>query len=66
MTTFLVPDMSCGHCTASIEASLRKLDPAADVRCDLARHTVAVDSTRPPEALLSAIREAGYEASLRG
>jgi copper chaperone len=63
MTRFTVPDMSCSHCTATIEKSIRAVDPAAKVVCDLASHTVAIDSALNAGALGSAIRGAGYDAT---
>ncbi len=63
MTRFTVPDMSCGHCTAAIEKAIRQADAEARVTCDLADHSVSIDSTLPPEALRSAISDAGYEAT---
>lgn len=59
---FTVPDMSCGHCTAAIEKSVKSADPAATVDCDLGERRVKIDSTLPPEALGAAIRDAGYDA----
>lgn len=59
---FRVPDMSCGHCTAAIEKSVKAADPAARVDCDLSERRVKIDSTLSPEQLGAAIRDAGYEA----
>lgn len=61
MTTFKVEDMSCGHCTASIEKAIHAVDPGAQVACDLARREVRVDGARDARAVASAIRDAGYE-----
>ena len=63
MTKFNVPEMSCGHCTSAIEGAVRRLDPRADVSCDLATHTVTIGSGLDDEALVAAIRDAGYEAT---
>ena len=62
MTRFHVPDMSCGHCTASIETALKALDPEARVACDLSARTVSVQSARPDPDLVAAMKDAGYEA----
>lgn len=61
---FNVPDMSCGHCTASIEKSVKSADPAADVACDLDTHRVTIDSDLSAEDLAAAIKSAGYESEL--
>jgi len=64
MTKFNVPDMSCGHCTAAIEKEIKGADQAAEVSCDLSDRSVAVQSTLGNEAILSAIKLAGYEAAI--
>jgi len=64
MTTFNVPEMSCGHCTAAIEKEIKIVDHGADVSCDLSNRTVAVTSALDSGALLAAIKEAGYDASV--
>lgn len=61
MTRFDVPDMSCGHCTAAIEKSIKAIDPAAKVSCDLGNKSVEVDSFLSERAVSEAIRDAGYE-----
>ena len=33
MRSFKVPDMSCGHCTATIEKAIKAIDPTASVTC---------------------------------
>ena len=61
---FSVPEMSCGHCTASIEKSIKAIDPAAAVSTDLEEHSVSVDSKLPAADVLQAITDAGYDAEL--
>jgi len=64
MTKFTVPEMSCGHCTAAIEKEIKGADQAAQVSCDLSDHSVAVQSALGNDAILAAIKEAGYEAAI--
>jgi len=59
---FNVPDMSCGHCTAAIEAAIKAEDPAARVSCDLEGRKVAVQSGLSEEAITAALAAAGYAA----
>ena len=62
-TTFKVPDMSCGHCKAAVEAELNKLPGVENSDADLEKSTVAVrfDESRVSiEQLKGAIEEAGY------
>lgn len=59
---FKVPEMSCGHCTAAIEKSVKAADPAASVACDLGERLVKIDSALSPEQLGAAIKDAGYDS----
>ena len=58
MQNFIVNDMSCGHCVATIRKAFAQTMPGADVKIDLPRHLVSVkgDAARAAEV----IREAGY------
>lgn len=62
MSSFAVPEMSCGHCKAAIERAVSAADPAARVRVDLSTRTVSIDSLLDPAVLMSAIETAGYAA----
>ncbi len=62
MNKFNVPEMSCGHCTSAIEKEIKAADPTAEISCDLTDRTVSVQSSLANDALLIAIKEAGYEA----
>ncbi|QSN60287.1 heavy-metal-associated domain-containing protein [Caballeronia sp. M1242] len=60
MTEFEVQGMSCQHCVAAVTRSILEIDPEAQVRVDLERGTVAVESTQTEQALKDAIDDAGY------
>lgn len=62
MTDFSIPDMTCGHCKKVVEETLLGLDAAARITVDLEAHKVAVDTEAPVEAMVAALRDAGYEA----
>ena len=64
MYKFQIPEISCGHCVASIERAIETVDPNASVQVDLATKTAAVVSTLPADVIKKAIAEAGYEGSL--
>ncbi len=64
MTTFHVPDMSCGHCTKAIEKAIGEIDGAASVTCDLEKHLVQIKSAVPAPTLAAALNQAGYSATL--
>ncbi len=58
-----VPEMSCGHCKATIEAALAAVGAKADF--DLPNHEVEV-SGLPAATVLAALKGAGYEAEVIG
>ncbi|WP_250513382.1 heavy-metal-associated domain-containing protein [Caballeronia sp. INDeC2] len=60
MTEFVVQGMSCQHCVAAVTRSIHEIDPQAQVRVDLQRGTVVVESGQSNDALKEAIDEAGY------
>ena len=61
MLRLKVPDMSCGHCAATIEKAAKSVDPAAQVDIDLAARVATIATTAQPERICTAIRTAGYE-----
>ena len=61
MLKLKVPDMSCGHCVATIEKAAKSVDPAAKVDVDLATKVATITTTAPADRMSSAIRAAGYE-----
>lgn len=65
MTTFNVPEMSCGHCKAAIEKAIAAIDAAAKVVVDLTDRTVSITSTQPDATLIAALSESGYEAMVK-
>ncbi len=61
--TLSVPDISCGHCKATIEGAVSKLKAVSAVEVDVERRQVDV-TFDPPEAfpsIVQAIEEQGYE-----
>lgn len=66
MSRFSVPDMSCGHCRATIEKALLDADAAAELSFDMEAREVEVDSALNPAEVLATMEEAGYAASQIG
>ncbi|MBC2835403.1 heavy-metal-associated domain-containing protein [Paragemmobacter straminiformis] len=66
MTKLSVPDMTCGHCKASVESALAALPDAGAITVDLAAKTVTTTGPAAPSALLKALDEVGFPASLVG
>ncbi|WP_235532124.1 heavy-metal-associated domain-containing protein [Pelomonas sp. Root1237] len=60
MHSFILPDMSCGHCVAAITEALKAADAQARVEIDRNAKTADVDSDLPREALVAVLTEAGY------
>jgi len=60
---YSVPDMTCGHCTSSIESALKALDSGANVKTDLVTHTVEIETSVAETAILAAMKNEGYPAS---
>lgn len=57
---FSVPDMTCGHCAATVTKAVKSLDAQAEVNVDLAAKTVTVSSAVPAPAVSKALDDAGY------
>ena len=58
-----IPEMSCGHCVATIEKAVQAADPSATVRPDLASHTAEIESSIAPAEVIEALENAGYPAT---
>ena len=63
MTTLSIPEMSCTHCKATVEQTIKALDPAAALEFDMPARTVAITSAAALEAMKTALKAAGYEAT---
>ena len=61
MYALKVDGMTCGGCAASIKRALQQLDNSARVDVDLTDNTVSVDTHVPLEAVINAIKDAGYD-----
>jgi copper chaperone len=62
MSTFFVPDMSCGHCKAKIEDAVMDADEGAVMDFDMDAREVEIDSALDTAALANAIKAAGYDS----
>ncbi len=61
--TFVVPGMSCGHCTSAVESEVGAIGGVATVAADLDTKVVTVAGEALDEAAIrAAIADAGYEA----
>lgn len=62
--TFTVRDMSCNHCVNRISGALKAVPGVEKLSIDLPAKRLEVEGTASAEAIVQAIREAGYTASL--
>lgn len=62
MTTYKVPDMTCGHCAGVVTEALKSLDPAAEIKIEVMKKEVSVKSEASADKILAALADAGYPA----
>lgn len=62
---FSIPDMTCGHCKATVERAIAAVDPGAKVEIDLTAHTARLESSADSAQLIAALADAGYTATPR-
>lgn len=60
---FNVPDMSCGHCKASVEAAIRSVDAQAEINVDLTSKNVAITSTAREADLIAVLAGKGFPST---
>jgi copper chaperone len=63
MTTFHIPDMSCGHCKATVEKTIHTIDPAARIDFDMEARRIKLDGQAETANLQAALAAAGYPAT---
>ena len=56
-----VGGMTCNHCVMAVTRAVKELDPAAEVKVELASGRVQVQTTAAAAGVAAAITEAGYE-----
>jgi copper chaperone len=64
MTTLSVPDMTCGHCKASVTQALGSVTGTSAIEVDLTSRQVHLTSTAPESALLAALNDVGFPATV--
>ncbi len=64
--TLSVPGMSCGHCESAIKSEVGNVVGVSSVAVDLDSKDVVIAGAGPDvDALIAAVDEAGYEATVR-
>lgn len=64
MTLLSVPDMTCGHCRASVESALAALPDAGKITVDLPARRVEVSGPAAAETIIAALDEIGFPAQV--
>ena len=64
MTTLAVIGMTCGHCQKAVTEALEGVDGVTDVEVDLESGVAKVEGTGDADALVSAVEDEGYSASV--
>ena len=59
-----VQGMTCEGCVRAVERVVKRVDPSADVRIDLAGGRVELTTTSPAAQIGAAIDAAGYQAKV--
>lgn len=65
MHSFLIPDMTCGHCAGVIKTTLLNTDEQARLEIDLTTHVLKVDSQLGITQILVLLEEAGYSPTIQ-
>ncbi len=66
MTQFNVTGMSCAACSARVEKAVRGVDGVTECAVSLLTNSMGVEGDASPEAIIQAVTDAGYGASVKG
>ena len=66
MKQYTVTGMSCAACSARVEKAVSKVDGATSCSVSLLTNSMGVEGTAADDAIIKAVEEAGYGASLKG
>lgn len=66
MQTILnISGMTCGHCVSAVNRALQQVPGVETVEVSLDPQQAVVTGNADPQALMAAIREEGYEATVQ-
>ncbi len=66
MEQYSVTGMSCAACSARVEKAVSKVEGVTSCSVSLLTNSMGVEGTASPEAIISAVKHAGYGAELKG
>lgn len=62
--TLGISGMSCGHCVAAVTSALEAVPDVRVRNVSIGSATIELEGTATPDRVISAVRDAGYEADL--
>lgn len=65
MTQLDISGMSCGHCQKAVTGALEAVAGVTRAEVDLAKGLAVVEGEAEPAALIAAVEDEGYKATLR-
>ena len=66
MQQYTVTGMHCAACSASVEKAVKKVPGVESCAVSLLTNSMGVEGTAEPAAIINAVEDAGYGASVRG
>ncbi len=64
-TTLQISGMTCNHCVMSVTKTLQKIPGVDNVQVDLSKGEAVVRGNAPAEAMVAAVKAAGYGAEVK-
>ena len=65
MTKLDISGMTCGHCQHAVTSALESVEGVERANVDLAGGTAEVEGNAPTSALIAAVEDEGYGATLK-
>ena len=65
MEQYVVTGMTCAACQARVEKAVMKVDGVSSCSVSLLTNSMGVEGTAPAQAIIDAVEQAGYGASLK-
>ena len=66
MEQYNVTGMSCAACSARVEKAVSRVEGVTSCSVSLLTNSMGVEGTASAQAIIAAVEEAGYGASLKG
>ena len=66
MTKLAITGMTCMHCQQAVTSALESVEGVEKARVDLSHGTAEVEGNAESAALIAAVEDEGYQATLSG